>query len=388
VVSATIEGLPDTDRTAAGDPAEVAALIAEAERAEELADSYLGHVPGELLERLRSERDAVRSLIACDPEAPSSTRIGWLRLLSDAEQTVQRIEARESYARLDTYVRIQEGLRRLRALTSPQELIEAAPGELIHTLGVTRAMVSRVRGSLWTPEVLEIADGVDPLEDEFQRFVTETEIPLAHMLIETELVRRRIPVLVPDPATHPRTYKPIVDAARSSSYAAAPIMPTTRVIGFFHIDRFGQELPVGPEDRDNLWVFAEHFALLYERSVLLERLEFQRSHLHDLLSSTSQSLDDISGAAVKLERHELSPAPAPRSAGAGRSPLASLLTAREQEVLELMTSGATNSQIARELVVSEGTVKSHVKRILRKLRVDNRAGAVARYLHLTQLAAR
>ena len=47
-----------------------------------------------------------------------------------------------------------------------------------------------------------------------------------------------------------------------------------------------------------------------------------------------------------------------------------------------MASGATNSQIARELVVSEGTVKSHVKRILRKLRVDNRAGAVARYLHL------
>jgi DNA-binding NarL/FixJ family response regulator len=64
------------------------------------------------------------------------------------------------------------------------------------------------------------------------------------------------------------------------------------------------------------------------------------------------------------------------------SPLGMLLTAREQEVLELMATGATNSQIARELVVSEGTVKSHVKRILRKLRVDNRAGAVARYLRL------
>jgi DNA-binding NarL/FixJ family response regulator len=63
-----------------------------------------------------------------------------------------------------------------------------------------------------------------------------------------------------------------------------------------------------------------------------------------------------------------------------------LLTAREREVLELMASGATNSQIARELVVSEGTVKSHVKRILRKLRVDNRAGAVARYLHLIRRA--
>jgi DNA-binding CsgD family transcriptional regulator len=207
------------------------------------------------------------------------------------------------------------------------------------------------------------------------------------MLMETELVRRRIPVLVTDPMAHPRTYKPIVEVSRSTSYAAAPIMPTTRVIGFFHVDRFGQELPVGLEDRDNLWVFAEHFALLYERSVLVERLDLQRTQLHELLSGTSQALDEISGAAVTLERREPAPAAVPGPV-AKRSPLGSLLTAREQEVLELMASGATNNQIARELVVSEGTVKSHVKRILRKLHVDNRAGAVARYLHLIRRTAR
>src|SRR5581483_10538591 len=157
-----------------------------------------------------------------------------------------------------------------------------------------RAMVSRVHGSVWKPEVLAIEDGVDPQEEMFQRFVTEAEIPLAHMLMETELVRRRIPVLVSDPWTHPRTYKPIVQAARSPSYVAAPIMPTTRVIGFFHVDRFGQELPVSAADRDNLWVFAEHFGLLYERSVLVERLELQRSQLHELLSETIVSIDEIS----------------------------------------------------------------------------------------------
>jgi DNA-binding CsgD family transcriptional regulator len=310
-----------------------------------------------------------------------ATTVARLRLLAEAEQTRQRIEAREGYARLRTYVRVHEGLTRLRVLKTPQELIEAAPAELIRTLGVSRAMVSRVRGSLWTPELVEIIDGVDPLAEEFKQYVAETEIPLAHMLMETELVRRRIPVLVTDPMAHPRTYKPIVEVSRSTSYAAAPIMPTTRVIGFFHVDRFGQELPVSPEDRDNLWVFAEHFALLYERSVLVERLELQRTQLHDLLSATSLSLDEISGAAVTLERREPAPAAVPGPV-ARRSPLGSLLTAREQEVLELMASGATNNQIARELVVSEGTVKSHVKRILRKLHVDNRAGAVARYLHL------
>src|SRR5260370_5938708 len=166
---------------------------------------------------------------------------------------------------MEALVRIQEGLVRLRECESPQELIEAAPRELLATCGFTRAMVSRVRGSLWVPEVLEVAGGVDPNEEAFQRFVHGAEIPLAHMLIETELVRRRIPVLVSDPYGHPRTYKPIVEVARSTSYAAAPIMPTSRVIGFFHADRFGQELPGSAQDRDNLWGFAEHCGLMYER---------------------------------------------------------------------------------------------------------------------------
>jgi DNA-binding CsgD family transcriptional regulator len=369
-------------------PAALTSAIAAAVEEERQADAWRAHVRTETLEHLRRERDVLRALIAAEPDAPISKAIERLRLLAEAERTRQRIEAREGYARMDAFVAIQEGLSRLRALKTPQELIDAAPGELLRTLGFTRAMVSRVRGSLWTPEVLEVADGVDPEEEMFQTFVAESEIPLAHMLMETELVRRRIPVLVSDPYNHPRTHRPIVEAARSTSYAAAPIMPTTRVIGFFHVDRFGQELPVSPEDRDNLWVFAEHFGLLYERSVLVERLESQRSQLHELLSETIVSIDEVCDSEFGLVRTEPIAAPLSGPTRSSRSPLDSLLTAREQEVLDLMASGATNNQIARELVVSEGTVKSHVKRILRKLRVENRAGAVARYLHLIRRAGR
>ena len=55
--------------------------------------------------------------------------------------------------------------------------------------------------------------------------------------------------------------------------------------------------------------------------------------------------------------------------------------AREIEVIELVSSGATNGQIASALVISESTVKSHVKHILRKLGASNRAEAVS--LHLS-----
>jgi DNA-binding NarL/FixJ family response regulator len=54
------------------------------------------------------------------------------------------------------------------------------------------------------------------------------------------------------------------------------------------------------------------------------------------------------------------------------------LTDREFEVLELVALGRTNAAIASRLFISEGTVKQHVKHILRKLRVENRAEAVSR----------
>lgn len=52
------------------------------------------------------------------------------------------------------------------------------------------------------------------------------------------------------------------------------------------------------------------------------------------------------------------------------------LTQREKEVLQQMAFGRRNAEIAALLCVSEGTVKTHVHSILRKLGVDDRTQAV------------
>lgn len=79
------------------------------------------------------------------------------------------------------------------------------------------------------------------------------------------------------------------------------------------------------------------------------------------------------------------PAVAPQMLRAYRSVVApgrrqaarlSLLTDREQDVLRLMARGALNTEIARQLHVSQGTVKSHIGAIFAKLQVRDRAAAI------------
>jgi LuxR family maltose regulon positive regulatory protein len=65
--------------------------------------------------------------------------------------------------------------------------------------------------------------------------------------------------------------------------------------------------------------------------------------------------------------------------------LINTLTGRELEVLQLIAQGKTNQEIARQLIVSAGTVKAHTASIYRKLDVANRTEAAARARQLGML---
>jgi|SRR5215203_6613520 len=54
-----------------------------------------------------------------------------------------------------------------------------------------------------------------------------------------------------------------------------------------------------------------------------------------------------------------------------------ILTSREREILQLLAEGMSNADVAAQLVISQETVKSHVRHILAKLEADTRTQAVA-----------
>jgi DNA-binding NarL/FixJ family response regulator len=92
-------------------------------------------------------------------------------------------------------------------------------------------------------------------------------------------------------------------------------------------------------------------------------------------AALQQVLDDHAAIDPAVQRHLI-------DAIAGAEPatrpaLPDGLTPREAEVLSLIAGGLSNAQIAARLVVSEGTVKSHVNHLFAKIDARDRAQAVA-----------
>lgn len=272
-------------------------------------------------------------------------------------------------------------LLRLSELGPPSELRTHAPGLAAEALGFDRVLLTSIAGGMLTAESLHVA-GSDA--GAVLAALQAAPVALEYPLLEGEIMRRRRPQLVRAAAGEPTSRRAFADVLGWTEYATAPVLLDGRAIGFLHGDRRAER--TDDADADALGAFATCFAIVYERAVLRHRVRVQREQLRQVAAWADARTSELGDRAISLAAGEVTadePAAALRQVNGGQDALRNLLTPREVEVLELMVSGETNAQIARDLVLSEGTVKFHVKNVLRKLHASNRAEATSRYLRLT-----
>jgi DNA-binding CsgD family transcriptional regulator len=285
-------------------------------------------------------------------------------------------------ARLRLLERVRDALGRLADAGPVSEIIERAPAEAAAALELDRVLLSRVEDGWLVAEALHWEGDAKSAEHTLARLRAEP-VRIGYPLIEGELLRRRRAAIVTPDDGEPATRQANWEIMRWQHYLAAPILMDGRVVGFLHGDRPGGEAALRAVDREALSRFAEGFSDVYERAVLRRRLRVERQELRRIASWADGRTAELSDGAIDLAR-DRQPAEGEEAdrPPAARSALRDLLTPREIDVLEHLVRGETNADIARSLVVSEGTVKFHVKNILRKMNAANRAEATSRYLRL------
>ncbi|MFF0488689.1 LuxR C-terminal-related transcriptional regulator [Nocardia sp. NPDC004068] len=334
--------------------AELAAAVREiADEAGHLLDREPDEAPlGDLWDLVSSQ--ALREAGGDTPDR-LTRMIGLLGRIREAEAMQARL-------RLADRTRLLAGVRTALAAIADARSVDAlltrAP-EAACGLGFDRALVSTVdrtwrlhtmcvvRDPRWAEEIVAVGRENPPVLD--------------RGLVENDTVVDARAVLVPEVQENPRVNRPLAEITRSSSYGIAPLLVDGEVVGLVHGDCYHQRRVVGEADRMVLSAFADGLSQHLARVTVLEAI-----------SSIRTQIDGLTGWRP--------PAPAiVESIAAARADDA-VLTRREAQIVRLMAAGDSNARIARRLTISEGTVKTHITRILRKLGAANRAEAVSIWL--------
>jgi DNA-binding CsgD family transcriptional regulator len=275
-----------------------------------------------------------------------------------------QVEAREMRAGgRDGVVRsLTDGIRRMKKAGSLQGLGRQACTELTDALGFDHALLSFV-----------VDDGF-VVEESGPGMCGPTVISRRDCIAERDCIRLRETICTNEsdvPAAP--GYRQLL---RCGQYLVAPVIAESRVVALLHVSR-GSDGVCG-RDIDVLDTFASAYSLLHERMLNTERVAQQRTSIARAAARLTEEADRIAAAAISLDveyDHRVEPPTiAPDSA------LAETLSDRERQVFERLVLGASNAEIADELVITVETVKTHVKRILRKIGAINRSEAIALYM--------
>jgi LuxR family transcriptional regulator, regulator of acetate metabolism len=288
------------------------------------------------------------------------------RVLVELRALEREIAELEYVRRSDALERVREAIRHLGELGSPQGILERAAAELGTSSQFDRVLLSEVVDGILRPRSEWSRNGAATSLAELEQSPLKLEYPL----IEEEVARRQSAELVLVANARSRTPARLARLLGWDRYVVGALTVDGGTAGLLHADATDSGRALDELDREVVALYCEGLAGVFERAVLRETLRRHRSELQSAVQWMSGRLTRLSAEDAAL----------PAAAGPAASTNLESLTKRELDVLRLMARGQTNQLIAGALLVREGTVKYHVKNILRKLGATSRADAVGRYL--------
>jgi LuxR family transcriptional regulator, regulator of acetate metabolism len=299
---------------------------------------------------------------------PDGDAAGGERILIELLALEREILELHYVRRTDALERVADAARRLGELPSTEGILARAAAELGAGSELDRILVSEVVDGRITPLTIWGGDRQGAADAALAQ-LAPARMSLEYPLIEFEVARRHGAEVVSVADAGGRTPAPLARFLGWESYAVAALTIGGETIGLLHADAVGR--PLDALDGEVVGRYAAALSGVFERAVLRHTLELHRAELSSAVHWMSTRLTRLQDAGGLIS---------PRPAGGDGHRLVDALTGRERDVLRLMARGNTNLAIAHALVVREGTIKYHVKNILRKLGATSRADAVARFV--------
>ncbi|MEV4421813.1 LuxR C-terminal-related transcriptional regulator [Patulibacter sp. NPDC049589] len=265
-------------------------------------------------------------------------------LIAELHELAAEIHAHDRERRDLRMASCTAALHHLRSLSS-HDLADAACAELAVRLELRRVSILRDDDGTWVPWATHAA-GVAP---------AGRRADDAH---DRDLLRH--------------------DLGDGPGVLVAPIRVRGRLLGLLHVEPHAG----GEVDDELLAVVADGFGRIYDRAAEHDRLRAQRERIRRVIADVEAVVGPLTDTDPGIGAYPwevAAPAASEPSTADADSRLASL-TPRQREILRMMLGGASNGAIGTRLGITEGTVKSHVKRVLRKLGVVNRSQAIATFL--------
>ncbi|MBD0860358.1 GAF domain-containing protein [Gordonia sp. zg691] len=262
------------------------------------------------------------------------------------------------------------------AQVPPNRRPYAVTQRLCEDMGFRKAVYSPASVSGWSPTTIAYHPDLGRGFAQLSRAIEDLSLPRGAAPREEEVMRSGRAIAVDPADVYRETYRPLVELSRPRGYLVVPIVAAGRVTGVLHADHHDIELQ--ESDLRSLENAATIYGMAEERDAIRTVIATRGAQAADAITALRAALHELERSRLNLADVLGSDSPHERSSVAGDAQFpCAVLTDREHQIFDLVATGTTNADIAHSLIISESTVKSHVKRVYRKLGIGTRAEAAA-----------